>query len=102
MEARDKMEERRRKFPMQVSLGHLLAILTILATGVGVYTQLYADVSNTKIEITNIKQNQERKDAIDKEFRDTVKQEVREVKQDVKSVNEKIDKVLFELRRGRP
>lgn len=94
------MEEKSKKFPMQITLGHILTILTIMAAGVGVYTQLYADVSNSKIEISTLKRDQIRKEMLDKEQREEIKQEMKDVKSEIRNVNDKVDRVLFELRRN--
>lgn len=95
----EKQDERRKRFFPVVSLGNLIAILVFLASAAGVYTQVIADVSNAKTEIVNIKQEAVKRESADRESRQEIRQEIRDVKGDVKSVNEKLDRILFELGR---
>lgn len=92
-----KENERKRFFPT-VSLGNILAILAFAASGIGVYTQLYADVRDNKVEIANIKADSLKKEQADRDSRQEIKQDIRDVKVDVKSLNEKMDRMIYEFR----
>lgn len=93
--------ERRKRFFPTVSLGSVLAILTLLASAMGTWATLYADVSNNKVKIENIRNELGKKEFADREMRIELKSDVKEVKEDVKELNGKLDKVLFELRQQR-
>lgn len=93
----DKPDERRRRFFPTVSLGSVVATLAFAASGAGIYTQVIADVSNSKTEIANIKQEAVTRQTAEKESRQEMKQDIREVRGDVKELNVKVDRVLQEL-----
>lgn len=87
-------EVKNKRFLPTVSLGNLLAILAFLASGIGVYTQVIADVNNTKTEVANIKANEIKKEAADKEARHETKQEIKEVKENMIRMDNKLDRIL--------
>lgn len=95
----ERAEERRTKFFPTISLGSALATLTFIASAAGVYSQLYADVRDSKVEIANIKVDQIKKEAADRESRSDVKQEIRDVKVDVKEIRQDIQTILKEVRK---
>lgn len=90
-------ENRRKRFFPTVSLGSLIAALAFIATGVGVYNQVIAEVNKSKIEIDNLKINELKRESEMKESRQEIKQDIRDVKSDVKDLNQKLDKVLTEV-----
>lgn len=90
---RDNEVKNKRFFPT-VSLGNLLAILAFLGSGIGVYTQVIADVNNTKTEVANIKANEIKKEVADREARHEARQEIKEVKESIVRMNEKLDKII--------
>lgn len=96
MDYKDHVEKRKRFFPV-VSLGNILASLVFIGSGIGIYTQTIADVRDNKVEIANIKQNEIKREAAEKESRTEIKQDIRDVKIDVKELNQKIDRVLQEV-----
>lgn len=87
---REERDERRSKFSTQISLGSIIAAAAFILSGVGVYSNLYADVKN-------LKENETRKEVEAKESRKELKEEIRDVKTDVRDVNMKLDRILFEL-----
>lgn len=93
----EKENERRKRFFPQVSLGSILASLAFIGSGIGIYTQVIADVANHKVEIQNLKVNEIKRDASEERSRTEMKQEIRDVKSDVRDVNNKLDRILFEL-----
>jgi hypothetical protein len=93
----EKQDERRKRFFPSVSLGNILAAIAFIASGVGVYTQVIADVNTSKTEIANLKQNEIKRESVEKESRQEIRAELRDVKLDVKELNQKIDKVLQEV-----
>lgn len=92
----EKDDERRKRFFPTVSLGSLIATLAFLGSGIGIYTQVIADVSNSKTEIANLKVDAVKREAAEKDTRQEIKQDIRDVKMDVKDLNQKIDKLLQE------
>lgn len=94
-------DERRKKFFPHVTLGNLLTIFAIALGGIGLYTQVIADNEKNKLEISNLKANEAKREATDKELRAELKADVREVKNDVRDLNQKVDKILQELLRQR-
>lgn len=84
--------ERRKKFSTQISLGSIIATLSFAGAGIGVWTNLYADVKN-------LKDNEIKKELADRDYRIEMKQELRDVKSDVKDLNRKIDIILFEVQK---
>lgn len=93
----EKENERRKRFFPQVSLGSVLAALTFVASAASVYTSLVTKVEAQGIEIQNIKVNEVKREDIDKTARTEIRQEIRDVKMDVKDMNNKLDRILFEL-----
>lgn len=93
-------EPKKKKF-FSMSLESWVTVIVVVCSGVGVYTQLYADVNQSKAEIANLKQNQIKNEIIEKEARQEMKQDVRDVKSDVKELNNKVDRVLQELMRAK-
>lgn len=96
---REHEENRRRRFFPTVSLGSLIATLVFIATGIGVYNQVIAEVNKSKIEIDNLKINELKRESEAKESRQEIKQDIRDVKNDVKDLNQKLDRVLTEVMR---
>lgn len=101
----EKDEEKRRRFFPTVSLGSVIATLAFIGSGVGIYTQVIADVNTTKTEIQNLKSNEIKREEVEKASRQEIRQDIRDVKGDVKELNQKLDnalnKVLEEIRRGK-
>lgn len=95
----EKENERRKRFFPTVSLGSLVASLSFVGVGIGVYANTIADVRDSKTEIANIKQNEIKREAAEKDSRQEIKQDIRDVKMDVKELNQKLDKVLTEVLR---
>lgn len=93
----EKENERRKRFFPTVSLGSIIASALFIGSASGVYATLYADVGNTKTEIANLKQNEIKREVAEKDSRQEIKQDIRDVKMDVKELNQKIDKVLTEI-----
>lgn len=96
----DKGDERRKRFFPSVSLGSILASVAFIGSGIGIYTQVIADVNSSKIEIANLKANEAKKEAADKDSRTEIKQDIRDVKTDVKELRGDIQKVLQEVMRN--
>lgn len=95
----DKVDERRKRFFPSVSLGSILASVAFIGSGIGIYTQVIADVNSSKIEIANLKANEAKKEAADKDSRTEIKQDIRDVKTEVKELRGDIQKVLQEVMR---
>jgi hypothetical protein len=92
-------EEKKKKSPMYVSWGNILALIGLAAGGIATYTHLHADVEKTKTEIVNIKTNEIKRELIEKEHRDEIKINMREVKQDVKDLRQDVQLLIREIRR---
>lgn len=97
-------QEKRRRFYPHVSLGHLIAAVAFLGSGIGVYTKLAAQMENNTVEITNLKVNEIKRDAIDKEYRQAmseyrieVREQMGELRKDVKDTQKDVQKILLEL-----
>ncbi len=94
---REEQERRKRFFPT-ISLGSVLSIITFIAGAAGIYANLYADVSTSKSEIRNIKVDMVKKEQADRDLKQELKADVKEVKEDVKTLGAKVDRILFEMR----
>jgi hypothetical protein len=97
----DYPNDKRKKFYPHITLGSLVATITFAGACIGIYTQLYADVSNHKIEIQNIKINEVKREAADKEYREDIKQQTQDIKSDVKEVQRGVQQILIELGRAK-
>lgn len=89
-----KQGERRKKFSPTVTLGHLLISGAIGGSGLGIYTQVIADQSKLKTEVSVLQQNEAKKEAADREARSDFKNELRELRLEIKELNQKLDKIL--------
>lgn len=90
-------EEKRKRFFPTVTLGQAIATITFIASAAGIYTQLYAQVNTSQIEINNIKVNEIKREVAEKDMKQELKQEVRDVKQEIRDLNLKVDRVLEAL-----
>lgn len=97
----DHHENRRKRFYPSISLGNIIAAIAFVSSGIGIYTSLAAQVDSSKNEIVNIKGNIIRQEAVEREYREEMKAQVKEVKQDIKDVQKDVQKVLIELGRSR-
>lgn len=86
-------EPKKKKF-FSMSIESWVTVIVVVCSGVGVYTQLYADVNQSKAEIANLKQNQIKNEVLEKETRT-------EIKQDIRELNNKVDRILQELMRAK-
>lgn len=93
------MDTKEKRFIPTVSLGSLIAATAFIASGVGIYTQVIADVNASKIEINNLKQESAKKEVIQETQRREARDDLKEVKQDVKELRNDISNVLYELRK---
>lgn len=89
------MEEQKKK--MYLSFANIITLIAVAGGGIASYATLYADVKENKTEIINLKVNEVKKDALDKESRDQVRADVKEVKQDVKDLQKDIQTILREV-----
>lgn len=101
-------EEKRRRFYPHVSLGHIITAIAFIGSGVGVYTKLAAQMESNTVEITNLKINEIKKEAIDKEYRTAmgeyrmeVREQMVELRKDVKDTQKDVQKILIELGKHR-
>lgn len=88
----EKQDERRKRFFPTISLGNILAIITLVGGAVGVYSTVIADVSKTKDDVKRIEVEQ-------RDQRKEVKEDIKEVKMEMRDLNSKLDRVLFEIQR---
>lgn len=91
------------KIPLYVksiTLGNILTILTLGAGGVGVYTQIYAEMNTNRSKIVVLEQNEVKREIVDRDTKQEIKQDIRDVRNDVKDLNNKIDKLIYELNRN--
>lgn len=102
----DSFQEKRRRFYPHVSLGHIIAAVAFLGSGVGVYTKLAAQMESNTVEITNLKINEIKKEAVDKEYRTAmgeyrleVREQMMELRRDVKDTQKDVQKILLQLSR---
>lgn len=90
---------RRRRFFPTVSLGNIFTGLIILGSAIGMYATTLADVRENKVTIENIKQNVAKQEAEATQSRREIRDDIRDVKGEVKEVRETMQKILFELQR---
>ncbi len=97
-------EEKRKRFYPHISLGHIIAAVAFLGSGIGVYTKLAAQMENNTVEINNLKINEIKKEAADKEYRQAmtdyrveVREQMGELRKDVKDTQKDVQKILIEL-----
>lgn len=77
-----------------LSLGNIIAGVALLGGSIATYATLHADVQTNKLEIINVKSEQAKSEARDKENRREIRREIQEIKEDVKDINRKIDRLL--------
>lgn len=96
-------EERRKSpsFTKTITLGNILTVIALGAGGIGVYTQIYADVRDSKVEIVIIKQNEIKKESTDREQRAEIRDSIKDVKNDVRDLSQKVDRILEQMGRDR-
>lgn len=97
----EKMEEKRRRFFYTITMGNIFTIFSFIGAAFGLYMNVIEDVRAAKQEIVHIKEIEAKKEVTLETSRKELKQEVRDVKEEVKSLNEKLDKLLFEVQRNR-
>lgn len=97
-------DDRRKKFYPHVSLGHIIAAVAFLGSGIGVYVKLTSQMENNSVEISTLKINEIKKEAVDKEYRDTMheyrneaREQMRELRKDIKETQKDVQKILLEL-----
>lgn len=93
------MENPDKKKFFSMTFSEILTLLALCGGLLGVWGTLNAEVTAHRVEIANIKDNAIKKEVADRETREEVKANVKEVKQEVKDINLKIDRLFDELRR---
>jgi|SRR6266850_5945 len=99
MEREDFTGDKRKRFYPTISLGSIIATLIFIASGIGIYTQVIADINKAKSEIENIKADNVRKDQFDRDVRLETKEEIKEIKRDIKDMKTNIQQILIELQK---
>ena len=74
-----------------MSVGNVLALLTMFGALAGSYATLYADSADTKRRITTLEQRNEETRKEIKDVAHEIKEDVKEVKSDVQLILRKLD-----------
>lgn len=93
------MEEKKQRFFYSITLGNIFTIFSFIGASIALYTNLIDDVRAAKQEIVHLKDTDTRRDKVLEAYRLEVRQDIRDVKTDVNKLDDKVDKILFEIRR---
>lgn len=88
-------------FSKSITLGNILTVVTLGLGGIGVYNQIYAEVTVNKTKILVLEQTEIKREMLATETKQELRQDLRDVRNDVKDLNNKIDKLIYELNRSK-
>src|SRR6266850_1078082 len=91
------VSNRRRRFFPTISFGNILTGVLICSAAIGVYTSVIADVREHKADIANLKQQTIKQEAIEAASRREIKDDIKDVKSEIKELRETMQKILSEI-----